>query len=74
MPAYIIQWEAMKWAKERGCRSYDLWGIPDMEEEDLEREFQSRQSHEGLWGIYRFKRGFGGEVQRRRRRMGSDLQ
>lgn len=64
MPAYIIQWEAMKWAKERGCRSYDLWGIPDMEEEELEREFQSRQSHEGLWGIYRFKRGFGGEVQR----------
>ena len=64
MPAYLIQWEAMKWAKEKGCRSYDLWGIPDMEEEELEGEFQTRHSHDGLWGVYRFKRGFGGEIQR----------
>ena len=25
-------------------------------------EFESR--HDGLWGVYRFKRGFGGEVKR----------
>jgi lipid II:glycine glycyltransferase (peptidoglycan interpeptide bridge formation enzyme) len=25
MPAYLLQWEAMRWAKGRGCTSYDLW-------------------------------------------------
>lgn len=64
MPTYLIQWEAMKWAKQRGCSWYDLWGIPDVDEDQLESQFQSRQSHDGLWGVYRFKRGFGGEVRR----------
>lgn len=64
MPAYLIQWEAMKWAKQKGCHSYDMWGIPDMEEGELEKTFTERDSHDGLWGVYRFKRGFGGEVQR----------
>lgn len=64
MPTYLIQWEAMRWAKQRGCSWYDLWGIPDLDEEELETQFQARQSHEGLWGVYRFKRGFGGEVRR----------
>ena len=62
MPTYILQWEAMKWAKERGCDEYDLWGVPDEDEETLEADFQSRS--DGLWGVYRFKRGFGGEVKR----------
>jgi len=26
MPAYLLQWEAMKLAAARGCREYDLWG------------------------------------------------
>jgi len=60
MPNYLTQWEAIKWAKERGCLTYDLWGIPDEEEEVLEREFLKRS--DGLWGVYRFKRGFGGQV------------
>ena len=25
MPTYLIQWEAMKWAKNKGCKFYDLW-------------------------------------------------
>ena len=62
MPTYILQWEAMKWAKEHGCEEYDLWGVPDEDEETLEAEFQSR--HDGLWGVYRFKRGFDGEIKR----------
>lgn len=60
MPNYLLQWEAIKWAKDRGCLTYDLWGIPDEEEEVLEREFTNRS--DGLWGVYRFKRGFGGRV------------
>jgi len=60
MPTYLLQWEAMRWAKARGAASYDLWGIPDEDEEVLERDFTSRS--DGLWGVYRFKRGFGGVV------------
>jgi lipid II:glycine glycyltransferase (peptidoglycan interpeptide bridge formation enzyme) len=62
MPTYALQWEAMQWARERGCRSYDLWGVPDEDEATLEAEFTRR--HDGLWGVYRFKRGFGGRLVR----------
>jgi lipid II:glycine glycyltransferase (peptidoglycan interpeptide bridge formation enzyme) len=53
MPAYLLQWEAMRRAKERGCAVYDLWGAPD--------EFDESDS---MWGVYRFKEGFGGRVVR----------
>jgi peptidoglycan pentaglycine glycine transferase (the first glycine) len=62
MPAYLLQWEAMKWAKARGCETYDLWGVPDEDEATLEANFEKR--HGSLWGVYRFKRGFGGEIKR----------
>jgi lipid II:glycine glycyltransferase (peptidoglycan interpeptide bridge formation enzyme) len=62
MPAYLLQWEAMKWAKARGCEEYDLWGVPDEDETTLEANFENRQ--DGLWGVYRFKRGFGGQLKR----------
>lgn len=62
MPTYLLQWEAMKWAKELGCEEYDLWGIPDKGEATLEASFQTRS--DGLWGVYRFKRGFGGQLKR----------
>ena len=62
MPTYLLQWEAMKWARARGCEEYDLWGVPDEDEPTLEAQFESR--HDGLWGVYRFKRGFGGELKR----------
>jgi lipid II:glycine glycyltransferase (peptidoglycan interpeptide bridge formation enzyme) len=62
MPTYLLQWEAMRWAKGRGCEEYDLWGVPDEDEEQLEANFEKR--HDGLWGVYRFKRGFGGELKR----------
>jgi lipid II:glycine glycyltransferase (peptidoglycan interpeptide bridge formation enzyme) len=53
MAPYLLQWEGMRLAKERGCSIYDLWGIPDRLEEK-----------EDLWGVYRHKRGYGGEVVR----------
>jgi peptidoglycan pentaglycine glycine transferase (the first glycine) len=62
MPTYLLQWEAIKWAKACGCEEYDLWGVPDEDENTLEANFETR--HDGLWGVYRFKRGFGGELKR----------
>jgi lipid II:glycine glycyltransferase (peptidoglycan interpeptide bridge formation enzyme) len=62
MPNYQLQWEAMRWAKVQGCRAYDLWGIPDEDEATLEAQFPERAN--GLWGVYRFKRGFGGRIHR----------
>ncbi len=53
MPSYLLQWEAMKHARSRGCSVYDLWGAPD--------EFRESDA---LWGVYRFKEGFGGQVVR----------
>jgi len=62
MPNYAVQWAVMAWAKEQGCAYYDLWGVPDVSEAELEAQFTERR--EGLWGVYRFKRGFGGTVRR----------
>jgi peptidoglycan pentaglycine glycine transferase (the first glycine) len=62
MAPYLLQWEAIRWARSRGCEEYDLWGIPDAEEAALEAQFETRR--DGLWGVYRFKRGFGGRVWR----------
>lgn len=62
MPTYLLQWEAMLWAREHGCRTYDLWGVPDEDEGTLEAGFTQR--NDGLWGVYRFKRGFGGRLAR----------
>ena len=62
MAPYLAQWEAMRWARGRGAATYDLWGVPDADEAALEAEFETR--HDGLWGVYRFKRGFGGRLVR----------
>ncbi len=62
MPTYLLQWEAMRWARACGCQLYDLWGVPDQDEATLEADFSQRQ--DGLWGVYRFKRGFGGRLHR----------
>lgn len=62
MPTYGLQWEAINWARAQGCHTYDMWGVPDEDEAVLEAHFQDR--HDGLWGPYGMKRGFGGEVVR----------
>ncbi|TLN09862.1 peptidoglycan bridge formation glycyltransferase FemA/FemB family protein, partial [bacterium] len=53
MPNYLLQWEAMRLAKEKGCLSYDLWGAPEIFDES-----------DSMWGVYRFKEGLGGRVLR----------
>lgn len=60
---YGAQWAAIRWARARGCREYDLWGIPDEEQAQLEAQFPQRS--DGLWGVFGFKRGWGGKVVRR---------
>jgi peptidoglycan pentaglycine glycine transferase (the first glycine) len=62
MPTYLLQWEAMRWARSRGCTQYDLWGVPNEESQVLESQFTTRT--DGLWRVYRFKRGFGGRLRR----------
>ncbi len=53
MPNHLLQWEAIRWARAQGCRVYDFWGAPD--------EFVESDR---LWGVWRFKAGFNGEVVR----------
>jgi len=62
MPSHLLQWEAMRWAKARGCTAYDLWGIPDEVGQNPEAEIPDPPS--GMWGVWRFKRGFGGKIVR----------
>lgn len=53
MPTYLLQWEAMKRARAKGCTVYDLWGAPEIFNES-----------DSMWGVYRFKEGLGGHVVR----------
>ncbi len=53
MPNYLLQWQAMSLAAQKGCKTYDLWGAPDVFDES-----------DGMWGVFRFKEGMGGQVIR----------
>ena len=50
MPNYGLQWEAMRFARSRGCTQYDLMGIPPNDNSD-----------HSMSGLFIFKTGFGGE-------------
>jgi lipid II:glycine glycyltransferase (peptidoglycan interpeptide bridge formation enzyme) len=52
-PNYLLQWECMRWAKTHGADYYDWRTIPDV-----------LKPGEELYGVYEFKRGFGGSVRR----------
>ncbi len=65
MPNHALQWAAMRWACARGCTIYDLWGIPDEVGANPAAYAEPESWGEGgLWGVYRFKQGFGGRVVR----------
>ena len=53
MPNHLLQWEAIRWAKAQGATVYDFWGAPD--------EFVESDR---MWGVWRFKAGFNGQVVR----------
>ena len=46
-----LVWEAIRWAKGAGYEVFDFWGIPREPSPD-----------NPLYGVYTFKKGFGGEV------------
>lgn len=47
MPTYALQWEAIRMAREAGCTSYDLYGVPPLPDPD-----------HPMFGLYQFKTGF----------------
>lgn len=51
MPNHLLQWTALRWARDRGYTTYDWWGAPDALDES-----------DRLWGVYRFKEGFGARL------------
>ncbi|WP_460054850.1 lipid II:glycine glycyltransferase FemX [Spirochaeta dissipatitropha] len=55
MPTYALQWNAIQFSKKTGCRIYDLFGIPP----------DPLPSHP-MYGLYQYKRGFGGQIVHRR--------
>lgn len=63
-PNYFLVWEAIKLLKEKGCHSYDLWGIPDEIGGIIAQngELPNYERTDGLWGVYKFKSGFGKNV------------
>lgn len=54
MPAYLLQWKAITGAKKHGCKSYDFYGIPPFD-----------NPKHPMYGLYRFKTGFGGKIVHR---------
>jgi lipid II:glycine glycyltransferase (peptidoglycan interpeptide bridge formation enzyme) len=79
MPNHALQWAGMRWARQQGAIRYDLWGIPDeigqlsmgcqpadgepVPADRLPVDLDHLPAGE-LWGVYRFKQGFGGRVVR----------
>jgi len=54
MPAYALQWAAIRAAKAALCLEYDFFGIPPNED-----------PNHPMAGLYRFKTGFGGRIVHR---------
>lgn len=51
MAPYALQWEAIRISKQMGCTEYDMFGIAPTPDPD-----------HPMYGLYRFKTGFGGNI------------
>lgn len=63
--AFALQFEVMKWARDRGAKRYDLWGIPAEDPDTSSSGDNGRvagSKGEDWRGLFRFKTGFGGEI------------
>lgn len=54
MPAYLLQWYAIQFVKNNGAKNYDFFGIPPVNDKN-----------HSMYGLYRFKTGFGGDLVHR---------
>lgn len=68
---HAIQWRAFQWARQQGCKTYDFWGIPDtlgqaatVDNEQEREQLAESARNDPLYGVYRFKKGFGGDIVR----------
>jgi serine/alanine adding enzyme len=68
---HALQWQAIQWARAQGCRLYDFWGVPDQfglaaqATDPAERaRLEEQARRDPLYGVFRFKKGFGGQVTR----------
>lgn len=53
---YLLQWEAIKEAKNRNCQFYNFWGIYD--------EKRPNRTPKSWQGLTLFKTGFNGQIKR----------
>jgi serine/alanine adding enzyme len=68
---HTLQWQAIQWGREHGCRVYDFWGVPDefgqsedVADEAMRASLEAAAKLDPLYGVFRFKKGFGGSVVR----------
>lgn len=68
---HLLEWYAIQWARDQGCVTYDLWGIPDAlgraaaaTDADEHAALEAAAQRDPLVGVYRFKKGFGGRIVR----------
>lgn len=60
MAPYLVQWEAIKMAKNSGCKYYDFFGVaPRTNSESEEYEYDPKHRYAG---VTRFKLGYNGQV------------
>ena len=61
---FLLQFEAMRWARESGCVRYDLWGIPMQDPTSTGDGGDRVAGTKGNdWrGLYEFKVRFGGQI------------
>jgi lipid II:glycine glycyltransferase (peptidoglycan interpeptide bridge formation enzyme) len=64
--AFLLQYELMRWARDRGATTYDLWGIPSEDPAPLPpgATGMTQSRGEDHRGLYTFKTRFGGEIVR----------
>jgi len=70
--SYLLQWEAIKEAKKRGCQRYNFWGITPLKEKNQENKTEEEKSKKiadfldkshPWYGLSLFKIGFGGNLK-----------
>jgi len=54
--SYLLQWEAIREAKKRGCKTYNFWGIADTKYKIQDTRYKKHS----WYGLTLFKMGFGG--------------